>query len=165
VERNLYIIRHGKSSWDHDNLEDVHRPLAGRGIRAAGEMARRLADLGMVPNLLYSSHATRALSTALIMRNTWGLPPAALQVHEELYMAYDEEVARVLSRASSAITDLAIFGHNPSFTEFANWFLPDPLDNLPTAGAVVVTFDSPGWKDIVKSTVVRTLVEIPKKTT
>ena len=49
MERRLFIVRHGKSSWEHENLDDVDRPLAERGKRNAWEMAGRMLEDKMVP--------------------------------------------------------------------------------------------------------------------
>ncbi len=163
MERRLFIIRHGKSSWDHEGLDDPFRPLAERGTRDAGTMARRLKEKGEIPERLFSSYATRALSTALIMSDIWSLSPDALQIHTDLYMASLTEIKQVIASASSDVTSLAVFGHNPSFTEFSNLFLPQPLDNLPTAGVVTVTFDCDRWEEIDRRVVKDTNVDYPKR--
>jgi phosphohistidine phosphatase len=163
MERKLFIIRHGKSSWDNEGLDDIDRPLAERGTRGADTMAHRLMEMGLVPDLLFSSPANRALSTALIMARVWELDPSSLQVHDELYMAYGSEILEVIERAPDGVANLAIFGHNPSFTEFANAFLEDPLDNLPTAGVVVVTLESDSWQSIGRKHVKRCHVDFPKR--
>jgi len=163
MERKLFIIRHGKSSWDNEGLADKDRPLNDRGTRSAEMMAGRLADLGLVPALIYSSPALRALNTALIMQRTWDLDSSLLQVHEKLYMAYVDEIAGVVEKAPDQLESLAIFGHNPSFTIYANTFLKAPLDNLPTAGVVVLTLESESWKRIGRKHVTGTYVDFPKR--
>jgi len=161
--RRLYIIRHGKSSWDHHGLEDIDRPLADRGIRNAGDMAERLLEAGLIPRLIFSSPANRALNTALIMSKSWGLGPEQLQIHEPLYDAYPSDIQEVVEGAPAEITDLAIYGHNPSFTVYANGFLEYPLGNLPTAGVVIVTLESDSWEGIGRQHVKETYVDYPKR--
>jgi phosphohistidine phosphatase len=159
----LHIVRHGKSSWEEEGLDDIDRPLAERGNRNAVTMAQRLSEMNAVPRLLFTSPANRALNTALIMSRIWKLPPSALQIHDELYMAYEDEIDEVVARAPAEVTDLAIFGHNPSFTLYANFFLKDPLDNLPTAGVVIVTLESDSWKAISSAKVKETCLDYPKR--
>ena len=31
--KTLYIVRHAKSSWEYDSIEDIDRPLKKRGIK------------------------------------------------------------------------------------------------------------------------------------
>jgi len=163
MERRLFIIRHGKSSWDHAGLEDIERPLAMRGIRNAGQMAERLLALNLVPELLLSSPASRAMNTALIMSECWGLGAEHLQIHDSLYMAYIRDIDQVVASVSAETKNLAIFGHNPSFTEYANKFLEFPLDNLPTAGVVIVTMESENWGGIGLKDVKESYVDYPKR--
>jgi phosphohistidine phosphatase len=163
MERTLFIIRHGKSSWKEEGLDDIDRPLAERGHNNSVTMARRLQDLDLVPAMIYSSPARRARNTAQIMADIWGLDASRLVIREELYMPSQTEIASVIARAPAAMDSLAIFGHNPSFTLFANAFLERPLDNLPTAGVVVLTLESDSWKGIGAQQVVRTYVDYPKK--
>ena len=163
MERRLFIIRHGKSSWDHEGLEDIDRPLASRGIRNAGDMAERLLALKLLPELLLSSPASRALNTALIMSRSWGIEAENLQIRDALYMAYLSEIDQVIGGVPAEIKNLAIFGHNPSFTAYANKFLELPLDNLPTAGVVIVTLESENWGEIGRKHVKGTYVDYPKR--
>ena len=163
MERKLFIIRHGKSSWDNQGLDDFDRPLAERGIRSANDMARRLNELGQVPELILSSPASRALNTALIMSGIWGLEASALQLHDPIYMADVSEIEQVVAEVPGEIQNLAIFGHNPSFTMYANKCLEEPLDNLPTAGVVIVTLDSKGWHGIERAHVRGTYLDFPKR--
>ena len=144
-------------------LDDIDRPLANRGLRNAEEMALRLKKAGLVPQLVFTSPANRAKTTALIMCRHWGLGPADIQFHDDLYMAYGSDIQEVVSLAPDGISDLAIFGHNPSFTIFANQFLEVPLDNLPTAGVVVLSFDTDTWGELSRDQVKRAVVDIPKK--
>ncbi|MCK5691848.1 MAG: histidine phosphatase family protein [Bacteroidales bacterium] len=163
MERRLFIIRHGKSSWDNEGLEDIDRPLAKRGIRNAGEMAERLLAKNQVPQLILSSPASRALNTALIMSRSWGIEAENLQITDALYMAYLSEIDQVIGGVPAEIKNLAIFGHNPSFTAYANKFLELPLDNLPTAGVVIVTLESENWGEIGRKQVKGTYVDYPKR--
>ena len=163
MERKLFIIRHGKSSWDHEGLEDIDRPLATRGIRNAGEMAERLLAKNLLPQLILSSPASRALNTALIMSRSWNLSAENLQIIDALYMAYLSEIEQVIANVSAEIRNLAIFGHNPSFTAYANSLLELPLDNLPTAGVVILTLESENWDGIGRKHVKETYVDYPKR--
>ncbi len=163
MERKLFIIRHGKSSWDNEGLNDIDRPLAERGILSANEMATRLKEMRLVPELILTSPASRALNTALIMSRVWALEAGDLQIHDPIYMAYVSEIEQVIAGIPNEVCGLAIFGHNPTFTEYANQFLQEPIDNLPTAGVVIITFDTDRWSGIGRTDVKDTYVDYPKR--
>jgi phosphohistidine phosphatase len=163
MERKLFIVRHGKSSWEEEEVDDIDRPLAERGIRNAEAMAGRLKELGEVPELILTSPANRALNTALIMARVWGLDSSSLQIHDALYMAYVPEIEEVVGETPGSVRKLAIFGHNPSFTLYVNKFLDEPLNNLPTAGIVIVTLECEHWNGIGRAMVKETYVDYPKR--
>lgn len=163
MERSLWIIRHGKSSWDHEGLSDHERPLAPRGIRNAGEMAEDIFQSGLFPEHILSSSAVRALSTARIMKAIWGIDEKHLEIIEGLYFCSSRDVAEIIAETPAEYTRLAIFGHNPTFTDFANHFLEKGLYNLPTAGIVRLDFDADAWSGLSRNTLIREEVLTPKK--
>ena len=67
MKRTLLLVRHAKSSWDDVALPDKERPLADRGKRDAPMMGKRLAKRQVKPDLILTSPARRALSTAEII--------------------------------------------------------------------------------------------------
>ncbi len=83
--KTLLLIRHAKSSWNDPEMDDFDRPLNKRGKLNAPEMATRLLSRGVVPELIISSPAKRACSTARIMAKEWKYPKEAILLEEELY--------------------------------------------------------------------------------
>jgi phosphohistidine phosphatase len=47
----------------------------------------------------------------------------------------------------TSIDSVMIFGHNPDFTYFANYFLHDQIYNIPTCGVVRLTFNVSRWEE------------------
>src|SRR5260370_4722079 len=65
--KTLFLTRHAKSSWDDTALPDKDRPLNDRGRRDAPKMGKRLTKRDVKPDLIVSSPARRALTTAEII--------------------------------------------------------------------------------------------------
>ncbi|MDX2136128.1 MAG: histidine phosphatase family protein [Saprospiraceae bacterium] len=143
--RSLYLIRHAKSSWEHPGLRDFERPLNNRGLRDAPLMAALMKNLGVVPDLLISSPARRAWSTACIFAEAYGLPFSDIQQAPDLYECRPQDVLKVVSGLPEAARVVLLFGHNPALTEFANRFTDDPIDNIPTCGVVRIDSVAPDW--------------------
>ena len=161
--KTLFIVRHGKSSWDSEYVEDIDRPLIDRGVRDGYTMGKRLVERNLIPEWIYSSPANRALHTAIIMARVMEIPEEKIVVKRGLYLAYQGDIKNILNITPKNISRLAIFGHNPSFTSLANRFLKEPLDNLPTSGVVVISFDTESWKDISPENAISEYVDCPKK--
>lgn len=162
MHRKLYIIRHGKSSWESE-VRDMDRPLTERGVRNSYDMAERLAKNGMIPEKVYSSTGIRALHTAVIMARVWNLPDQDLSVRASLYMSGSSEVDMLLAEIPDEVESAAIFGHNPAWTAYANRFMNHSIDNIPTAGVVILTFDTDSWNEISRSNLVEEVFDYPKK--
>ena len=58
-----------------------------------------------------------------------------------------------------------IIAHNPTLTDFVNEFVNPLIDNLPTTGAVSVSFDTDSWADIVNAKFKVNFVVFPRMLT
>jgi len=160
--KQLFIIRHGKSSWDH-LVDDIDRPLAERGIRGAHLVAERLEGAGLVPDQVISSPAARALHTAEIITRALNIGSSRLAILDELYLAELHDILKLIARTDPGLASLAVIGHNPGLTDLCNWFLERGIDNLPTAGVLVLTFDSASWDKLDRKKVVDYYFDYPKR--
>ena len=78
--KTLFLVRHAKSSRDDPSLPDRDRPLDDRGKQDAPKMGRRLAKRDVKPELLLSSPALRALTTAQLIAEEVGYERNAIVV-------------------------------------------------------------------------------------
>jgi len=141
----LTLVRHAKSSWKDTSLRDRDRPLNKRGRRDAPVMGKRLHEQGIRPSLIVSSPAKRALTTAKIFASELSYPLEFLQRDDSLYLASVDRILDVIVSQDEGFNSLMIVGHNPGFTDFANFLSPGLTHNLPTAGVVSVSIDQDHW--------------------
>ncbi len=160
--KTLYLLRHAKSSWKDPGLSDHERPLNKRGKRDVPEMGKRLKSRGVLPDLILSSDARRALDTALPIAEMMGAPADAIRRKAGLYHASDSSILELIKGLNDRWGQVMVAGHNPGLTDLANNFLPDFLPNLPTAGVVELCFDVDTWRDIDALRLVRHEVDFPK---
>src|SRR5690606_3665424 len=118
--KTLLLIRHAKSSWNDPDQDDFDRPLNKRGKQNAPEMAGRLLHKGMVPELIVSSPAKRARTTAKIMAREWKYPKEAILLEEELYLCYASTFLKVITKIDDDFDVVAIFAHNAGIPDVAN---------------------------------------------
>ena len=158
----LHIVRHAKSSWDYQNISDYDRPLKLRGIINAYEMARRIKIRNTLPNVIITSPASRALHTASIFARVIELPFGHFRVESDFYGSDIETIISHLKNLDDDIYSAMIFGHNPEFTNLANFLSNKPVENIPTSGIVSVFFHTTEWKEIDKNNVKDTQFDFPK---
>ena len=144
--RTLFLIRHAKSSWDNPGLRDFNRPLNERGLREAPLMAQLLANRGFQPDLLVSSPAKRALTTALFFAEKFGIADEQVLREQDIYEAAPTDILQIISNLPDSAAVVCLFGHNPTFTDVANRFSDDFIDNVPTCGIVQIESEAESWK-------------------
>jgi phosphohistidine phosphatase len=143
--KTLYLVRHAKSSWDHPGLRDFDRPLNKRGQNDAPRMAQLLLKLGVQPDLLVSSPAKRAISTAIYFADSFDIKTEDILREQMVYEAFPQQIHQVISRLPDSARTVMLFGHNPTFTDVANQFADDFIDNVPTCGVVKITASVEQW--------------------
>ena len=146
--KTLYLVRHAKSSWDHANLSDHDRPLNERGERDAPRMGKRLRKRGERPEVIISSSAVRAQTTARILAAAIDYPTSDISIDERLYGAEPKDVISILMDLDDGIDCAMLVGHNPTFTTLINALGRCDFDNVPTCGMAVLTFPNDSWKNI-----------------
>ena len=150
--KNLILIRHAKSSWNDLNLSDRDRPLNKRGKRDAPRMGDFLHQKNITPDLMLSSPAKRAYTTAQHIAKALDYPTAKI-VRVEMLYTFDFNAGGILHTVKThADNDLhhtvLVFGHNPTFTHAANKFGGYHFDNVPTCGIVSINFDTNDWQKL-----------------
>ena len=118
--KTLFLIRHAKSSWDDPALPDKDRPLGDRGRRDAPKMGKRLAKRDVKPDLILSSPARRAFTTAEIMAKKLDYKLKHIVVDDRLYAGAVHDLLNVIHKLGDKLERVMLFGHNPELTELAH---------------------------------------------
>jgi phosphohistidine phosphatase len=147
--KTLYLVRHAKSSWEFD-LEDIDRPLKGRGVRDSQMMSNLLAQEGVTPDAIYSSPATRALHTAIIFSRNMNFRMKDIRIDEQLYHISSGSLFRWLKQLPEDQDQVMVFSHNPGVTDFLNKCIDHYIDYVPTTGVACLRFDVDLWSQVDK---------------
>jgi phosphohistidine phosphatase len=85
--KSLFVVRHAKSDWNSAAQTDFDRPLNDRGNKDAPLMAKRMFDQGHKLDVLISSNAMRAKTTAQFFADAYGYKTKNIILVPELYHA------------------------------------------------------------------------------
>ncbi|MCA8832034.1 SixA phosphatase family protein [Hymenobacter pini] len=146
--KTLYLMRHAKSSWNFDDLTDKQRPLNDRGRDDAPLMGQALAKRNIRLDLLVSSPAVRAMSTAALVANELEYPTDKIKVIEAIYEASVPDLLAVVRQLPDTAGSVLLVGHNNTITEFANLLSPSEIPEMPTAAIVCLKFATEQWAQI-----------------
>ncbi|HXB44517.1 MAG TPA: histidine phosphatase family protein [Puia sp.] len=160
--KTLVLIRHAKSSWQGDVLNDFDRPLNERGKKEAVEMAKRLIRNKIAIDHFVSSPAKRAKKTATLFIKEFGIRESEILYLPELYHASVETFNKVVSGLSNDYATVALFSHNPGITAFVNTFALAEIDNMPTCSVFAVRAPAASWSEFSQSTKELLLFNYPK---
>ncbi|MCZ7668319.1 MAG: histidine phosphatase family protein [Chloroflexi bacterium] len=146
--KTLLILRHAKSSWENTKLGDHERPLNKRGKQDAPRMGKLLAELDLTPDLIITSSAERALTTAEFVALHSGYEGEIL-VTRRLYHAGPEDYLAVLRQKGEPHTCVMVVGHNPGL-EMLVEDLTGCSERMPTAALAQVSLPLDSWLDFTE---------------
>ena len=141
--------RHAKSDWGNEFLQDVDRHLNERGYSDAYFLSEWYLKNKTLPQLILSSTAIRAMSTALIFARKFNARTGAFALEKDLYEASHLQILAVLKKQNNSLNSVMLFGHNPGLTSVCNELTNDLFfDNIPTCGIVSLSFEITKWSDL-----------------
>jgi phosphohistidine phosphatase len=161
--KQLFIIRHAKSSWADAGMDDFDRPLNERGKKDAPEMARRLLNKNISIDAFITSTAKRAQQTCKAFAETFEAEKNKIILKPELYLAPAEMFFKVISETDNVFNYIAVFAHNPGITGFANSLTYTRVDDMPTCAVYALHIHTKSWKDFADAKKDFWFFDYPKK--
>ena len=137
MNRELLLLRHGKSDWSVDS-DDFNRPLKERGKRGAQRIGFWLRQQQLLPDLVISSPAKRAKVSAQLCSKAMGLEVDSIIEDEAIYLAEVDELLRVLGNCPPQTQRVMLVGHNPGLEFLLIHLASKPLD-IPADGKLLPT--------------------------
>lgn len=153
MTHELLLLRHAKSDWSVD-MDDFSRPLKKRGRRTAKQVGRWLRKQHLIPDIVLSSPATRALATAQRVCRQLDIDESAIVCDPRIYEADATTLLDVL-KTSCHERRVLLVGHNPGLEDLLLRLTPHsvPLSAngkcLPTAALAYLTFKGE-WTELAE---------------
>lgn len=146
--KRVVIVRHAKSvHYGYDN--DFNRDLTDRGEADAEKISLKLQSMNLLPDLVVSSPAMRALHTATIFCQNLNYNPHKIQQERDLYDGLTtQELVDFLQKLPEEIKTVYIFGHNPSVYYMVYNLVKYFNSDMPTCSTVALDFEVGTWKEV-----------------
>jgi len=159
--KKLFIIRHAKSSWKEENLDDFDRPLKKRGKKNASYMGEMLKEKHILPDIILSSPAIRAKTTADIIAKKVNYSKDIL-FNKNIYESNEATLHNLLREFNNKNKIAFLVAHNPELNMLADYYVGFN-ENIPTCGIIEIEFDCKKWQDITPFNAKLISFEYPKK--
>jgi phosphohistidine phosphatase len=147
--KKIIFVRHGRAEDRAPDLPDFERSLTLKGKTISRLIAKKVKEKEKNIGIIVTSPAFRAIETALIFAGEYGIDAEKIIINSNLYFRIDENsFINILKSTDENVDTLTLFGHNPSFTELADYFCKDACDVMPKSGVVCLSFGTKTWSGI-----------------
>lgn len=162
--KTLFLVRHSKAVTRKANLPDFQRTLVKAGEKKSMRMAKKIKKEGVIPDLMISSTANRALETAHLFARNLAYPTHEIMVKDALYNEMSPEaLLHLVRQVDDKYKSIMLFGHNPAFPDFASHLVRGFDQDIPKTGIVSIQFQKNSWKDVSKGSGKLEFFEYPKR--
>ncbi len=143
----LVLIRHAKSSHADYGVGDFRRGLNARGEADALQAGRRLAELGLAPDLVLTSSAHRARETTRRLVRAFAPPGPEVREISTFYLAEADALLAEIQRVDAAWRRVAVVAHNPGISVLHHLLTGESVD-MPTCAMAVIRFELDDWRAV-----------------
>jgi phosphohistidine phosphatase len=147
--KTLFLVRHAKSSWANETISDIDRPLNERGYADAKMVSMHLFQKNFIPEIIFSSPAVRALTTALIFSRTLNYSEEKIVIEKKLYESKTEDYLECIASVNDNFQSAMFVGHNNNMDEVAHFLCPSFADEMKTCAVLGIVFNADSWKNIL----------------
>lgn len=144
--KTLLVLRHAKADSEEPRGSDHDRALTKKGAKAARRMGELLREKHLVPDLVLSSTAERARTTAELAAREAGYQ-ANVELVSELYLAEPPAYFDTLRRLGNEADRVLVVGHNPGI-ETLIFRLTGEAENMPTAALAECELPIASWSEL-----------------
>ena len=147
----LMIVRHANAESIKDHGSDMDREISEKGRKQAKKVSKALAAVGLIPDQIICSGATRARQTMDRMLKYFGDKPK-VEMRQSLYDGGVQSILEEMKHTRAKTKTLMIIGHDPAVSVTSQW-LSSPDSNpalldilnlgMSTASVVILGSDKP----------------------
>ncbi len=111
-------------------------------------MAAALKQRGVQPDLIVSSTALRATTTAQLVSEGLDFSPEDILYSDALYLASPQSILQVVQELDEGLDTVLFFGHNPGMHELANHMASsDFIESFPTLAVARLELVGEFWAE------------------
>ena len=144
MSRILYLVRHAQAESGQSRGSDRERALTYKGQQDSIQLGEYLIKNNSNINLIISSPAIRALSTANLIAGRINFDLKHIQTEESIYSHNELEILKLLNKIPESTNEVLFVGHYPTIVELYNYLATNEIKaSMDTAELCSLKFDVP----------------------
>lgn len=143
--KKLMLLRHGNAASRIENMTDYDRPLDSTGKNQITNISKKLEDNKQLPDLIISSSALRAITSAKIIQNKNSI--VKIVKTEKLYSADAFDYIDILKTQNNIFNSIMIVAHNPTISGFISRLTGKHI-GMGTGNLCIIEIDIEKWSDL-----------------
>lgn len=147
--KTIFLARHAEAQSENSGCADFDRTLTDRGRADAARIGACLQNLNSRADLVISSPACRAISTAQIIAEKIKYPLADIDIRRDIYEAWPEDIIEIVRTIDERVSTAFLFGHNPAVSQVAIQSNGAPQIYIEPAGVVQITLNIHSWNEFI----------------
>lgn len=144
----LYLVRHAQSAEKQQGQADKDRELTPTGVKEALQVGTFLYQEKILLDVIYSSIALRAQTTAQLIADAMRLDHDKILYEEELFQASVRTFLEFIAGLDDSYSYVMCVGHNPTISYLAEYISKSEIGDVPPAGTAIIKFNVHSWKDV-----------------
>lgn len=143
-------MRHAQSTDKQRGQHDKDRELTTVGMRDAAIIGHFLKKNNYDVDLIVSSPANRAKTTAMVVHGILNLQ-SEIAINEELYAASVRNFMQITTGLDDDFKNILMIAHNPYISYFAEYLTRAEIGAMETAGLVSIRFEIMKWAEVTEN--------------
>lgn len=139
----LYLVRHAQAA--NSTGSDFQRPLTGEGERVARHLGKWMDQQELSIDLIISSTALRAKSTAAHIDESLG--KGSIKEDPELYEASVRTFLRAVNGIPAECANVLMVAHNPAITYLAEYLTGSAVVGMEPGSLAMIKLEV-AWEEV-----------------
>ena len=148
---NLYVMRHSKSSWNDNNINDFKRPLSSKGRKDIKFIIKFLKRKKIKFDLAYVSSSKRTKQTFKLLKQKIKIKKELIS--KKLYLSDENKIFNIIQKTKKNYKNILLINHEPACKNLVNKLIKKNYflfkeKKFSTSSIAKITFSKKKWKKL-----------------
>ncbi|MFW5759883.1 MAG: SixA phosphatase family protein [Cyclobacteriaceae bacterium] len=148
MKKLLILVRHAKTKPAENGQKDFDRELMAEGVKDVSLIGRHFFKKNLEVDKIIASPAQRAANTAQLLAEQMRFDLSSIVYDETIYDASVRNLLNVINGISPDCQTAMLVGHNPAISYIAEYLSGNDVDDIVSAGVVIIEFARLEWSEI-----------------